>query len=151
MIRSIATRVLLAASLAFAPAVFAADDPETPTTLSGGKVISAEEAKSLAGKAAFFDMRKAVSYGKGHLPGAQPLPYDQKSDKSTNFDASMDKFDMSQLPSDKGAAIVFYSDGITGWKSYKAAVTAIKNGYTNVMWFRGGTDEWTAKGMAFAQ
>lgn len=151
MIRTIATRVVLAAALAFVPAAFAADDPETPTTLPGGKVINVEEAKNLAGKAAFFDMRKAVSYGKGHLPGATPLPYGQKSDKSVNFDASQDKFDMSQLPSDKSAAIVFYSDGPTGWKSYKAAVTAIRGGYTNVMWFRGGTAEWEAKGMKYEQ
>lgn len=151
MIRTLATRVVLAAALAFAPAAFAGDDPETPTTLSGGKIISADEAKNLAGKATLFDMRKAVSYGKGHLPGAQPLPYGQKSDKSVNFDASMDTFDMSKLPGDKSAAIVFYSDGPTGWKSYKAAVTAIKNGYTNVMWFRGGTAEWEAKGMKYEQ
>lgn len=142
---------LLAMALAFVPGVFAAEDPETPMTLEGGKVISADQAKSMAGKAKFFDMRKAVSYGKGHLPGAQPLPYDQKSDKSPKFDATMDKFDISQLPADKSAAVVFYSDGPTGWKSYKAAVIAIRNGYTNAMWFRGGAAEWEAKGFAYEQ
>ena len=131
-------------------AALLADDVPTPTTLKGGKVISADEAKSLSGKAAFFDMRKAVSYGKGHLPGAKPLPYDQKSAKSENFDAAQDKFDMAQLPADKSAAVVFYSDGPTGWKSYKAAVIAVRNGYTNVMWFRGGTAEWEAKGFGYA-
>jgi rhodanese-related sulfurtransferase len=126
----------------------AAVDPPTPTTLSGGKVISADEAKAAVGKAAFFDMRKALSYGKGHLPGAVPLPYDQKSDKSADFDAAKDKFDMSQLPKNKSDAVVFYSDGPTGWKSYKAAVVAIRSGYTNVMWFRGGSAEWEGKGFA---
>jgi rhodanese-related sulfurtransferase len=132
-------------------AALIADDVPTPTTLNGGKVISADEVKSLIGKAAFFDMRKAVSYGKGHLPGAKPLPYDQKSAKSENFDASQDKFDMTQFPADKSAALVIYSDGPTGWKSYKAAVIAIRNGYSNVMWFRGGTAEWEAKGFSYAQ
>ncbi|MCI0505843.1 MAG: rhodanese-like domain-containing protein [Gammaproteobacteria bacterium] len=132
-------------------AVLMADDIPTPTALKGGKIISAEEAKSLVGKAAFFDMRKAVSYGKGHLPSAKPLPYNQKSAKSENFDASLDKFDMAQLPADKSAAMVIYSDGPTGWKSYKAAVIAIRNGYSNVMWFRGETAEWEAKGFSYAQ
>lgn len=141
----------LALILAFASSAFAADDPETPKSLAGGKIVSAAEAKALGGKAAFFDMRKAVSYGKGHLPGAQPLPYDQKSDKSEKFDATLDKFDMSQLPTDKSAPVVFYSDGPTGWKSYKAAVIAIRNGYTNVSWFRGGTAEWEAAGFPYAQ
>lgn len=151
MFRTLATRIALSTLLLFAPSVYAGDDPETPTTLSGGKILSVSDVSALAGKAAFFDMRKAISYGKGHLPGAQPLPYNQKSDKTESFDASMDSFDMSQLPTDKSAAIVFYSDGPTGWKSYKASVIAIRAGYTNVMWFRGGTDEWKKKGMTFAQ
>lgn len=130
---------------------FASDDPETPLTLPGGKVLSVDEAKTLIGTASLFDMRSAVSYGKGHLKGAVALPYGQKSEKSVDFDASKDKFDMSKLPSDKGAAIIFYSDGPTGWKSYKAAVTAIKAGYTNVMWMRGGTAQWEQKGFPLEQ
>lgn len=128
-----------------------AASPATPESLAGGKIISADEAKSLSGKATFFDMRKALSYGKGHLPGAMPLPYGQKSDKTPDFDASKDKIKMSKLPADKATAIVFYSDGPTGWKSYKAAVTAIRSGYTNVMWFRGGASSWKDKGFTLEQ
>lgn len=135
----------------FSAPLLAADDPATPMTLAGGKVISADEAKAVVGKAVIFDMRKALSYGKGHLPGSTPLPYGQKSGKSADFDASQDKFDMAKLPQDKSTAIVFYSDGPTGWKSYKAAVTAIRSGYTNVMWLRGGSAEWEAKGFALEQ
>lgn len=151
MVHKFLARGFLAFILALSSSAFAADDPETPKSLAGGKIVSAAEAKALGGKAAIFDMRKAVSYGKGHLPGAQPLPYDQKSEKAENFDATMDKFDMSQLPTDKSGAILFYSDGPTGWKSYKAAVIAIRNGYTNVSWFRGGTAEWEAKGFPYEQ
>lgn len=151
MLRKFLTHGLLAFMLAFVSNAFAADDPETPKSLAGGKIVSAAEAKAMVGKSTMFDMRKAVSYGKGHLPGAQPLPYDQKSDKSEKFDATMDKFDMTQLPADKSAAVMFYSDGPVGWKSYKAAVIAIRNGYTNVSWFRGGTAEWEATGFPYEQ
>ena len=149
-------RMRMLSSLFFVLSLFvfsaqAVDDVETPKDLPGGKLLTAEEAKGTIGKADFFDMRKAVSYGKGHIKGAIALPYDQKSDKTANFDASKDKFDMSQLPTDKARPIVFYSDGITGWKSYKAAVTAIKAGHSNVMWFRGGTAEWEAKKFAFEE
>lgn len=146
LVRLVAMSMLLCCA-----AAFAGDDPPTPTTLDGGKVISVADAKALLGKAGFFDMRKAVSYGKGHVPGAVPLPYDQKSEKSASFDASVDKFDMAQLPTDKSAAIVFYSDGPTGWKSYKAAVLAIRAGYTNVMWMREGSAGWEAAGFELAQ
>lgn len=146
LVRFIAISMLLGCA-----AAVAGDDPLTPTTLEGGKVVSVAEAKALLGKASFFDMRKAVSYGKGHVPGALPLPYDQKSDKSPKFDSSLDKFDMAQLPADKSAALVFYSDGPTGWKSYKAAVLAIRAGYTNVMWMREGSAGWEAAGFELAQ
>lgn len=144
-------RFIVASVFLNCAAAFAGDDPPTPTVLEGGKVISVAEAKALVGKANFFDMRKAVSFGKGHVPGAVALPYGQKSDKAVNFDASADKFDMSQLPADKSAPLVFYSDGPTGWKSYKAAVVAIRNGYTNVMWMREGSAGWEAAGYEFAQ
>ena len=134
-----------------ATGTFASDDPETPHSFTGGKVVSVDEAKGLIGKAKFFDMRKAISFGKGHVPGAIALPYDQKSEKAVNFDATKDKFDLTQLPSNKAEPIVFYSDGPTGWKSYKAAVIAVRNGYTNVMWMRGGTKEWEQKNFPLEQ
>ena len=130
---------------AFGASSALADDPPTPTSAKGVTVISAEQAQDLQGKAQFFDMRSAVNYGKGHVKGAIALPYDQKSDKSESFDGSMDKFDTSKLPADKSGAIVFYSDGPTGWKSYKAAVLSARAGYTNVKWMREGTAGWTAK------
>jgi rhodanese-related sulfurtransferase len=138
--------------VAFALPVFAAlaeEKPETPATLAGGKVISVEEAKKLLdGKgAAFFDTRAAVNFGKGHIPGATAVSYKERSAFKADFDISQDQFDPAKLPADKGAKIVFYSDGPTGWKSYKAAVLAIKDGRKHVMWMRSGFDEWRAKGL----
>jgi rhodanese-related sulfurtransferase len=146
------TRMLLiiagaCATLVLAPGAFASDPkPETPTKLEGGAVVTAKEAKALAdgGNARFFDMRSAVNYGKGHVPGARALPYKEKSEYTASFDATADSFDLSALPSDKAAALVFYSDGPTGWKSYKAAVLAIRNGHRNVKWMREGYAGWLA-------
>ena len=125
----------------------AAQTPETPRSAKGVQVVSVDEAKALVGKAAFFDMRSPINYGKGHVKGAVALPYDQKSATAEDFDASKDKFDMAKLPADKSAVMVFYSDGPTGWKSYKAAVLASRAGYKNVKWMRDGTAGWTAKGL----
>jgi rhodanese-related sulfurtransferase len=135
------------ALLGLAPAASALDEkPETPAAIQGGAVVTARDAKALldGGKAQFFDMRSAVNYGKGHVPGAKALPYKEKSDFSAAFDASVDGFDLGALPADKAAAIVFYSDGPTGWKSYKAAVLAIRNGFRNVKWMREGFSGWLA-------
>ncbi len=133
-------------ALMFAGAVQA--QSETPTSLAGGKVISVEDARKLLdSKTAFFvDTRSVVNFGKGHVPGAKALPYKGNSDDTASFDASKDQFDLTKLPPAKDHAIVFYSDGPTGWKSYKAAVTAVKAGYKNVGYMRAGWAEWSAKG-----
>jgi rhodanese-related sulfurtransferase len=131
----------------FSGLVAAADKPETPTSVSGFEVVTPEQARTLIGRANFFDMRSAINYGKGHIKGAKALPYGEKSSYTPDFDGSKDKFDMRKLPADKGAAIVFYSDGPKGWKSYKASVLAGRAGYKNVKWMRAGTAGWQARGL----
>ena len=139
----------LGLALAFAGVVSAADKPDTPTAVKGFEIVTPEQAQGMVGKAHFFDMRSAINFGKGHIKGAKALPYGEKSDYAPGFDGSRDKFDVSRLPSDKNAVIVFYSDGPKGWKSYKAAVLATRAGYKNVKWMRAGTEGWQAKGLPF--
>lgn len=128
--------------------VFAAGAILTPTELKGGEIITAEQAKALLDKksASFIDTRSALNYGKGHVPTAIIIPYKGKSERVKGFDMSKDNFPLDKLPRDKKFPIVFYSHGDTGWKSYKAAVTAIKGGYTNVKWMRDGLASWKEKG-----
>lgn len=118
----------------------------TPESLSGGVIISVQEAAKLSGNAKFYDMRKVINYGKGHVPGAVSIPFKPKSKKVAKFDQSKDKLDMSKFPTDKKTTVVFYSDGPYGWKSYKASVIAIKNGYTKVRWMRDGFANWKKAG-----
>ncbi len=142
-------RTLPAALLAMALTTAAwASKPETPTNTAGVKVINAEEGKQLATSkgATFIDTRNAMNFGKGRVPGAVSAAYKEKSEPVPDFDASVDSFEMSKLPADKNARVVFYSDGPTGWKSYKAAVLASKAGYKNVLYMRSGWAEWEAKG-----
>jgi rhodanese-related sulfurtransferase len=148
MLRILATAFSAVAMLAASLNIAAQDNkPQTPTTLAGAKVVSADEAKSMLDgkKAAFFDTRSPVNFGKGHVPGAKAIPYGEKSEFVANFDASKDRFDLAQLPADKSAGLVFYSDGPTGWKSYKAAALAVRGGYKSVYYFRGGWTEWESR------
>jgi rhodanese-related sulfurtransferase len=146
LLQKIASTLFFAASLGLA--AVPAQAQETPTKLNGGKVVSVEEGKkALDGGAMFVDTRAVLNFGKGHVPGAVAIAYKEKSDKVENFDAAQDQFDLAKLPADKAKAIVFYSDGPTGWKSFKAAVLAIKAGYKNVMYMRGGFTDWTGKGL----
>lgn len=121
---------------------------ETPATLAGVKVVSAEEAKKLQDAGVpLIDTRVAAEYAEKTVKGAKSVPYKEKSAKEVGFDASKDDFDLSKLPSDKSAPLVFFCNAGECWKSYKASVAAHKAGYTKINWMRGGFPEWAAKGL----
>lgn len=122
---------------------------DNPASLDGGKIVTADQAKDLMAKGAVvLDVRSANEFAEGHIKGAKNVPYKEKSEKKAAFDASQDSFDLSKLPADKGAVMVFYCNGLECWKSYKASVTAIKGGFKNIHWLRGGMPEWKSKGYA---
>jgi rhodanese-related sulfurtransferase len=139
--------LILSATLVALLAAPAWASDETPKAIAGAKVITVDEGKALAGTkgVTFFDTRSPVNFGKGHVPAAVSVSYKEKSEKVENFDPAKDEFDLSKLPADKNARVVFYSDGPAGWKSYKAAVLAVKAGYKNVHYMRSGFADWEAK------
>jgi rhodanese-related sulfurtransferase len=148
-IRRLFISTLIATAAGAAAPVWASDKPPTPTVLQGGKVIAVEEAKKLLDSkgAVFVDTRSVVNFGKGHVPSAVTAAYKEKSEATASFDASADSFELDKLPKDKAAPVVFYSDGPSGWKSYKAAVLSIKAGHKQVMYMRGGMADWEAKAL----
>ncbi len=122
--------------------------PVTPESIQSGTIIDAVHAKQLLdkGNAVFFDTRSALNYGKGHIAGAICMPYKEKSGYTEDFEADLDKVDLSKLPDNKKQVVIFYSHGNTGWKSYKAAAQSIHRGYTRVYWFREGFSSWMELG-----
>jgi len=52
---------------------------------------------------------------------------------------------------DKSRPMVFYCVDAECWLSYNAALRAIKLGYTNVMWYRGGVAAWRTAELPMAQ
>lgn len=135
----------LALSLGLAMPVLAAD---TPATLKGTTLVSAAEVKTLLGKGVpVIDTRVAAEFAEKTILGAKNVPYKEKSAKDVNFDPAQDSFDLTKLPADKAAPVVFFCNSGSCWKSYKASVAAIKAGYSKVQWFRGGMPEWLAAGL----
>lgn len=136
------------AALLCAAALAPAHAAETPASLAGVKLIKAEEAKKMLDSGVpLIDTRVAAEYAEKTIKGAKSVPYREKSAKAVDFDAAQDQFDLSKLPADKGAPLVFFCNAGECWKSYKASVVAQKAGYKQVHWFRGGMPEWTSKGL----
>lgn len=121
---------------------------ETPTSLAGTTVVKAADVKKMLDSGvAVIDTRVAAEYAEKTIKGAKSVPYKEKSAKDVKFDATQDAFDLTKLPADKAAPVVFFCNAGECWKSYKASVAAVKAGYTKVNWFRGGVPEWIAAGL----
>ncbi len=129
----------------------AAPGVPTPTELPGGRIVSLQEARDMIDAGTrIIDVRSGINFGRGHIPGAVLVPYKGSSAKRVDFDPTLDRFPLSALPEEKDAPVLVYSHGDTGWKSYKAAVTAIRSGYTQVSWFRDGFSTWVAADLPVA-
>lgn len=120
----------------------------TPRQLEGTELVGAKEARGLAIRGvAFFDGRTEEEFRAGRPAGARWLPYVERSNKETDYDASKDDIDISKLPADKNQEIMFSCGGPECWKSYKSAIRALKQGYKRIYWFRGGIKEWLDAGL----
>lgn len=120
---------------------------DSPLSLEGATVVSAAQVKELMEKGVpAIDARLATEFETEHIAKARSVPYAEKSAKTADFNPLADSFDLSKLPANKSADIVFYCNAGACWKSYKAATVAIKAGYKKVYWLRGGLPEWKEKG-----
>jgi len=121
---------------------------DTPAKLDGVKIVSAEDARQMHARGVpLIDTRVATEYADKTIKGATSVPYREKSAKDVKFDRKQDQFDLSKLPADKNAPLVFFCNSGECWKSYKASVVARDAGYKQVYWLRGGMPEWVGKGL----
>jgi ABC-type phosphate/phosphonate transport system substrate-binding protein/rhodanese-related sulfurtransferase len=120
----------------------------TPRVLEGVRIVSADEVGELMKKGVvLYDTRSEDEYRHGHIRGAKWLPYAEKSAKEVGFDGSKDRIDLAGI-ADSSAPVIFACNGAECWKSYKSCVAAVKAGFKQVYWFRGGYPEWVARGYA---
>jgi len=119
----------------------------TPEISPGISIPTAQQVKQLLGQGVkLFDVRPQAHYREAHIPGAINVHYQMNSPKEVEYDDSVDAFDLSKLPADKKAPIIFQCNGAECWYSYKAARYALKRGYTKVYWFRTGLPAWKGAG-----
>lgn len=134
-------KLALILAIGFGLAGPAVAEEDTPTSLQGVRIVTAEELRSLIGQRAVqvYDLRKKASYVEGHIPGSV--------NAARHYDEKAKTLDVSVLDKDRATTVVFYSHGVSGWKSYWAAKSAAASGYGNVLWLRGGYAEWEEKNL----
>jgi PQQ-dependent catabolism-associated CXXCW motif protein len=116
----------------------------TPVSIPGARVVTTQElAAAMSGgqRPLLFD----VLGGQAHetLPGAYWLP---SAGGGQGFDDRIQQAMQQMLQQGTGgnraAPLVFFCLGPECWLSYNAALRAVKLGYTNVAWYRGGLEAW---------
>jgi len=135
---------ILAAVVMIAAVDASAQTGETPPTLEGAKTITARDAKAAIDAGAQpLDVRKKASFVEGRLPKAKAI--------GTAKDPKTNEFNVAVFGTKKDAAVLFYGHGSDGWSAVAAVNSAVKAGFTNVLWLRGGYTEWAQAGLPIEQ
>lgn len=120
----------------------------TPSRIPGGLVITTQALVTLlqdrASGALLFD----VLGGEETLPNAlQAAWVSQPGHFSDPVQQQFAQALDAQLQGRRDTPLVFYCASAECWMSYNAALRAIKAGYPQVFWYRGGLEAWKSAGL----
>jgi PQQ-dependent catabolism-associated CXXCW motif protein len=159
--------VLLAARVQAAevsePAGYRQEDyrAATPATLRGGRVVATEDAEKIwrSRSASFVDVLprpprpKALPEGtvwhdkpRFDIPGSIWLPDTGYGELAPSTADYFSKGLQKATGGDRNRLLVLYCLADC-WMSWNAAKRALSLGYSNVAWYRDGTDGWSAGGL----
>lgn len=118
----------------------------TPNKIPGGQVITTKGLLPLLQQGVPVLVFDVLGSGQT-LPNAMPLSW---AAQPGSFDDPVQQ-QLGQVLQQAARGrtdlpMVFYCQGPQCWMSYNAALRAIKLGYRNVLWYRGGTEAWQRAG-----
>ena len=122
----------------FAPLWAQADATLAPENIDGSRKVTAEDIFDLAEKIPdllIIDARIRADRRQGYLETSVSLP-----------DIKTDCRSLKKTIKKKSSPVLFYCNGPKCGRSAKSVKKALKCGYNNIYWFRGGFEEWEAKG-----
>lgn len=119
----------------------------TPTSIPGGRVIDTRTLSQLVRSGQGAVLLLHAHAGPEHLPGAVAVvPAAQGGSFDDQVQQGFGQYLQQATGGDKAKMLVVYCGGTHCWGSYNAALRAIRMGYGNVHWYRGGIDAWRQAG-----
>lgn len=115
----------------------------SPDRIEGSTLVNAEGFIELVGKIPdllVIDSRIPGDRKQGYVEGSVSLP-----DVDTTCDS------LAKVIPKKESPTLFYCNGVKCGRSATAVKIALGCGYKNIYWFRGGFEEWLAKGYPYLQ
>lgn len=108
-----------------------------PKSIDGATTVTADELIEMAATMdglVVIDARKSSDWKGGHIDGTVHVVNNEMTEESLLAVATRDQ------------PVVFYCNGPNCYRSGDSCIKAVQWGWRNVYWFRGGIEEWTAKG-----
>lgn len=120
----------------------------TPTSIPGGKVIDTRQLQQALQSGQGNPMLLHAFPSPQHLPGAIPVvPAGQGGSFDDQVQREFGQYLQQATGGDTARMLVFYCQGVQCWASYNAALRAIRMGFRNVHWYRGGLEAWQQAGL----
>ncbi|HEY5603332.1 MAG TPA: rhodanese-like domain-containing protein [Gammaproteobacteria bacterium] len=116
---------------------------KSPDSIKGTTLVTAE------GFIQLVDTVPDLIIIDSRIPGDRKQGYVEGSISLPDVDTSCSTL-AKNIPTKKSAAL-FYCNGVKCGRSAKAVEIALSCGYTAIYWFRGGFEEWLAKGYPYLQ
>lgn len=116
----------------------------TPTSIPGGQVITTDRLLGLYQQGQQNGLLVFHVLGAGPtLPNAQnAAPASQAGSFDDQTQQQFGQYLQQVTQGNTGRPLVFYCLNSQCWMSYNAALRAIRMGYTQVYWYRGGIEAW---------
>ncbi len=121
----------------------------TPASLPGGRLVTTRELAALLrggaeGRPLVFD----VLGGAEQLPGAlMAVPAHRAGGFDDAVQQEFGRFLQQATQGRPDRPLVFYCASTQCWMSYNAALRAVRLGYRQVLWYRGGIEAWKQAGL----
>ena len=118
-----------------------AASPKVPSSIPGTTRINAEDVIAVVNKhpkSRIIDSRITGDRNKGYIESSISLP-----NTKTNCQS------LSKVLPRKDITAIFYCNGVKCGRSVDAIKKALKCGYKNLYWFRGGFEEWLEKDLPY--
>jgi PQQ-dependent catabolism-associated CXXCW motif protein len=124
----------------------------TPNSIPGARVVSTLEMMQAVQSGQRLVVVDVLGGQHQVIPGAMVLP-DAGLGQGFNDGAQqqLGQILAQATGGNPSAPVVFYCLGPQCWLSYNAALRAVRLGYTNVGWYRGGIEVWAALGLPTQQ
>jgi PQQ-dependent catabolism-associated CXXCW motif protein len=119
----------------------------TPNSIPGGRLITTREIYELVQRTQGDRNTAPRSFdilgGPERLPGALlAVPAGQPGSFDDATQREFGQFLQGVMQGRKDLPMIFYCASTQCWMSYNAALRAVKLGYSNVLWYRGGVEAW---------